>query len=40
MLADLHGIEYNSVVADYEQRRHIERLIDNWTKPVRFIYTN
>jgi len=34
--ADLHGIEYKSMAADYEQHKRIERLIDGWTKPVRF----
>jgi|GEM_PF-831813 len=36
VLADLHGIEYKSMAADYEQHKRIERLIDGWTKPVRF----
>ena len=40
VLADLHGIEYKSMAADYEQYKRIEWLIDGWTKPVRFNYTN
>jgi len=36
ILAEMHGIEYKSMAADYEQYQRIERLIDCWTKPVRF----
>ena len=36
VLADMHGIEYKSMAADYEQYKRVERLIDNWTKPAMF----
>jgi len=31
LLAEMHGIEYKSMAADYETHRRIERLIDGWT---------
>ena len=37
LLADMHGIEYKSMAADYEQHKRVQSLIDNWTKPVRFL---
>lgn len=36
VLADMHGLEYKSMAADYEQYCRIERLIGGWTKPVSF----
>ena len=39
VLADMHGIEYKSMAADYEQHKRVQSLIDNWTKPVRLCPT-
>lgn len=35
LLADLHGIEYKNMAVDYETRQKIERLIENWTRPIK-----
>jgi len=32
LLAEMHGIEYRSMGANYATHRQIERLIDGWTK--------
>ena len=34
LLADLHGIEYKSMAADYAAYQRVESLIKKWTKPV------
>jgi hypothetical protein len=36
LLADMYGIEHKSMAVDYEAYRRVERLIDNWTKPIRY----
>lgn len=36
LLADLHGIKHKSMASDYEQHGRIERLIEMWTKPIKF----
>jgi len=35
LLADMFGIKYKSMASDYETHKRIERLIDNWTKPIK-----
>jgi len=34
ILADMHGIENKSMAVDYERYKEVEKLIENWTKPV------
>lgn len=36
VLADMHGLEYKSMVADHEQYKIVEQLIEGWTKPASF----
>ena len=38
LLADMHGIEYKSMAADYEQYRRVEALIKNWNKPMNMLW--
>ena len=38
LLADMHGIEYKSMAADYEQHKKIMSLCDNWNKPINIRY--
>jgi len=35
LLAEMHGIDHKSMAADYETHKHIERLIEGWTKSTR-----
>ena len=35
LLADLHGIKYKSMATDWNTYMNINRLIDNWNKPVK-----
>jgi 1-acyl-sn-glycerol-3-phosphate acyltransferase len=35
VLADMFGIEYKSMASDYKTYKQIEKLIDNWTKPIK-----
>jgi len=36
LLAEMHGIEYSSMSANYQQYRNIEQLIERWTSPITF----
>ena len=36
LLAEMHGIKYKSMAVDYKTYKHIDKLVDNWNRPIKF----